>query len=349
VRCPSLSELPPAPAGKTGWPWTEETGQLADRMADGQPWPRASVVTPSYNQAQFIEEAIRSVLLQGYPDLEYAIMDGGSTDQSLEIIHRYERWLAYWVSEPDRGQTHAINKGWARATGDILSYLNTDDCYLPGALPAAARTFSAEPGAGMVYASAIVVNEVGKALRMWEARPFALKSMLTVGNCVPQPAAFYSTSALNRVGYLNELWHMIMDYELAIRLGLRLPTVCLSKTVARFRDHPQSKTQMKFEATASELLAFVSTFCTDQVPYRELQTIKRTARSRVHYELALAYLARAQRQGSKAFAQLGESILLDPPFAFRRPVQTVYIIKELLLAHLETLVKQVPVVLKRTR
>ena len=119
-RCPQLSELPSSPPGKIGWPWTEESSQLPEKMSDGSPWPRISIVTPSYNQGQFIEETIRSVLLQGYPNVEYIIIDGGSTDNSLEIIKKYEPWLAYWVSEPDRGQSHALNKGIQKATGDIF-------------------------------------------------------------------------------------------------------------------------------------------------------------------------------------------------------------------------------------
>ena len=118
MRCPTINELPSPPPGKRGWPWTEDSPQLPDTMPDGSPWPKISIVTPSLNQGPFIEETIRSVLLQGYPNLEYIIMDGGSTDESIEIIKKYEPWLAYWESEPDRGQSHAINKGFQRASGD---------------------------------------------------------------------------------------------------------------------------------------------------------------------------------------------------------------------------------------
>src|SRR5262249_24267921 len=179
VRCLTVDQLPLPPPGKTGWPWTEESPRLAETTPNGKVWPRVSVITPSYNQGQFIEETIRSVLLQGYPNLEYMIIDGGSTDESLEIIRKYEPWLASFVSEPDRGQTHAINKGWMRATGEILAYINTDDCYLNGAIATAAHEFCTRPDVGMVYGTATIVNERNK-WTTWKARPFDLKMMLTV-------------------------------------------------------------------------------------------------------------------------------------------------------------------------
>ncbi|RPH92435.1 MAG: glycosyltransferase, partial [Lysobacterales bacterium] len=118
MRCPGLNELPPPPAGRSGWPWTAETPPpgAADASAD---WPRITIVTPSFNQAEYIEETIRSVLLQGYPDLEYYVIDGGSTDGSADIIRKYAQYLAGWASEPDRGQSHALNKGFARASGQV--------------------------------------------------------------------------------------------------------------------------------------------------------------------------------------------------------------------------------------
>jgi glycosyltransferase involved in cell wall biosynthesis len=301
-------------------------------MPDGRPWPRVSIVTPSYNQAEFIEETIRSVLLQGYPDLEYIIVDGGSNDGSVEIIRKYAPWLAYWVSEPDRGQTHAINKGWTYATGDVLAYINTDDCYREDALAAAVEGFRADPRAAMVYGTAVVVDEVGHQLRTWEAQPFDLKVMLTVGNVVPQAAAFFARDALERAGYLDETWHMIMDYELCIRLGLQFPAVCLAETLARFRDHPQSKTRSRFKATARELIQFAAIFSTEKVSPQELRAIKRAMVSRVYYECAMTYLAIGRQHGSQALKQFAKSILVYPLFALRRPMDTAYILKEVLLS-----------------
>src|SRR5436190_18724174 len=126
MRTPRLSEIPPPPPGKTGWPWNEETPP-PEIMPDDRALPRVSIITPSFNQGRFIEETIRSVLLQGYPNLEYIIIDGGSTDDSLEIIRKYDPWITLWVSEKDRGQSHAINKGLSKATGEILCWLNSDD------------------------------------------------------------------------------------------------------------------------------------------------------------------------------------------------------------------------------
>jgi glycosyltransferase involved in cell wall biosynthesis len=305
-------------------------------MPSGEPWPRVSIITPSFNQVEFIEETIRSVILQGYPDLEYMLIDGGSTDGSVDIIRKYQPWLADWVSGPDRGQTYAINEGWRRATGGTLAYLNSDDCYLPGAITAAAAVFHAQPRIGMVYGTALVVDERGEKLRVWEGRPFDLKIMLTEGSIVPQPATFFSRNALEEAGYLDEKWHMIMDYELCTRVGLQFPSVCLPAALARFRDHARSKTNTRFEVTAAELLHWLETFSPNQVAPRELRTIKRATISRIHYELALTFLAQGRQHASNALSQLLRSILHHPLLAVKRPLATVYIIKEVLLGYFTT-------------
>src|SRR3990172_2247252 len=129
MRCPTPTELPSPPPDKTGWPWMEETPAAPATLPDNRPWPKVSIITASYNQGRFIEKAIRSVLLQGYPNLEYIIVDGGSTDDSVEVIKKYEKYLGGWVSESDRGQSHALNKGIRMAKGEIIGYLNVDDYY----------------------------------------------------------------------------------------------------------------------------------------------------------------------------------------------------------------------------
>lgn len=331
MHCPTLDELPPCPPGKTGWPWTVESPQVCARKPDGESWPRVSVITPSYNQGQFIEETIRSVLLQGYPDLEYIIIDGGSTDDSVETIRKYDRWLAYYASEPDRGQTHAINKGWRRATGDILAYINTDDCYLNAAVFTAAHEFCARPEVGMIYGSAIIIDEENK-LTKWKARPFDMKTMFTVGNIVPQPAAFFSRDAVTNVGYLDEKWQLIMDYEFCIRVGAQFPAVCLPRILAEFRNHPQSKSRLRFEETTEELIRFVNTFNPDRLLISDWQTIKPSILSRIHYELALGYVAQGHHMAFKGWQKFLESLSLNHLFALKHPILTAHIMKNVLTA-----------------
>ncbi len=335
--CPSLKDLPPPPEEKTGWPWTEESPRLTDPLPNDHPWPRVSIVTPSYNQSEYLEETIRSVLLQGYPKLEYIIMDGGSTDGSVDIIRKYEPWLAYWVSEPDQGQTHAINEGWKNATGEILAYINSDDYYLSGAIAAAMQGFIAHSQADMIYGTAIIVDGRDKDLRVWNGQTFDLKTMLTAGSIVPQPATFFTKHALKSVGYLDEQWHMIMDYELCIQIGLQFPTVYLPVPLANFRDHSQSKTHSHYEKIAGELIRWLRIFSPPHVSPNEWRTIRQITFSRVHYEWAQNYLAKGPEYASKALLQLIESILQFPLFALKRPMSTAYIIKEILLSYILTI------------
>src|SRR4029079_9681492 len=153
--------------------------------------PRVSVITPSFNQARFLDQTMRSVFDQGYPDLDDIVIDGGSTDGSVDILRRYADRLAYWVSEPDGGQTHAINKGMQRAHGQVLAYLNSDDCYLPGALRAVAAFFDERPEVGLAYGDCQVIGPGGEVLGFLSRREFDLQRMIERGEYIPQPGAFW--------------------------------------------------------------------------------------------------------------------------------------------------------------
>jgi glycosyltransferase involved in cell wall biosynthesis len=246
MRCPTLAELPPPPSGKTGWPWTVETPPLPPERLDGSAWPRISIVTPSYNQGQFIEETIRSILLQGYPDLEYIIIDGGSTDQSVDIIKKYEPWLTHWVSEKDRGQAHAINKGFAQASGKIGAYLNSDDFYLPGALSSAAESFIRSGWDLFIGCSDIRHSPSYRLLRRswWLHRLRILPEPLLVGSghySVSQESTLWN---LNQFGtwQFDESLHFKLDADWYYRIARGAKIALSSRRIGHFRHHPRSKT-----------------------------------------------------------------------------------------------------------
>ncbi len=246
MRCPILRELPPPPPGKVGWPWTEEGPQLPDTLPDGQPWPRISIVTPSYNQGQFIEQTIRSVLLQGFPNLEYIVIDGGSTDQSVEIIRRYSAWLSHWVSEPDSGQSAAINKGFSRATGELFAWLNSDDWYMPAALPRVAQLAMTHSGAMVLVGAGRLTNQKGEIIIHKEPPPTidlaVLLEWLNGGDFI-QPSCFFTRAAWDRIGRLDESLHLAFDVDLWIRMAKSAcPFVTTDAFLANALAHENAKT-----------------------------------------------------------------------------------------------------------
>jgi glycosyltransferase involved in cell wall biosynthesis len=201
-----------------------------------------TVVTPSFNQAQFLAQTIDSVLSQNYPNLEYIIMDGGSKDGSADIIRKYERHLAYWTSAPDGGQTQAINSGFKRATGDIVAWLNSDDYFERDALQTVAQAFP-ETDVGVVYGDYTLVTETGKPFLRRKEIPFDFQIMLYGVNFIGQPSAFFKRALLAEHGYLDERCQYMMDYEFWLRLasrGVRFQHI--GKNLSYYRYHATSKT-----------------------------------------------------------------------------------------------------------
>ncbi len=236
----------PSVKNKLGWPWTEATPPLPPTMPDGSPWPKISIVTPSFNQGQYIEETIRSVLLQGYPNLEYIIIDGGSTDGSVEIIKKYEPWLTYWVSEPDRGQSHAINKGWKKATGEIIAYLNSDDVYYPQSFKAVAENYSVEYSA--IMGNLAFINSVSEhtGTSCKPIIPSSDRFDLSIVNpdqwLLPQASTFWTSATLEKAGkWVREDLHFTMDRELFYRSCKQGGIKVIEDTLAGFRIHGDNK------------------------------------------------------------------------------------------------------------
>lgn len=241
-----LSKLHHPPEGKTCWPWVVDGGFIDDTIATDP--PRISVVTPTLNQAEFLEEAIRSVILQGYPNLEYIVIDGGSTDESIGILKRYSAYIDDWVSEPDEGQSQALNKGFARADGAWLMWLNSDDVLLPGALHRLAAAICNNPNADWIIGHVVVTNEDLQPMRTFapvcntdDWTNFLCNKRKT-GTSIPQPGSCWSRKAWLEAGELDETLRYVMDFEYWVRLARKgYRPLLLPEDLALFRLSSSSK------------------------------------------------------------------------------------------------------------
>jgi glycosyltransferase involved in cell wall biosynthesis len=204
--------------------------------------PKVSIVTPSYNQGRYLETTIRSVLEQDYPNIEYLVMDGGSTDESVEILRAYQDRLVGWVSEKDKGQTDAINKGFARATGDILAWINSDDTYEPGAVREAVEYLQSHPEAGMVYGDAHYIDENGRVIGRFPAAQTDYQRLRRGYVHIPQQSSFFRAELWRKVAPLDPTFFFAMDYDLWVRLAALAPLHYVPRMWANFRLHSDAKT-----------------------------------------------------------------------------------------------------------
>jgi len=202
--------------------------------------PRVTVVTPSFNQAAFLEQTIQSVLSQGYPNLEYRIVDGGSSDGSVAIIQKYASQLAWWVSEKDHGQAEAVNKGFKRASGELVGWLNSDDLYQPGSILAAVEAFQHHPEAGIVYGDVLSINACGEAINLMKFAPYTLQDLMAF-KIICQPGAMLRRTVLEQSGGLAERFHFMLDHQLWLRMARLAPMVYLPRLQAAARFHPAAK------------------------------------------------------------------------------------------------------------
>jgi len=216
--------------------------------------PLVSIVTPSFNQAQYLEATVLSVLEQDYPRIEYIVMDGGSTDGSSEILERYSDRIAHWVSEPDEGQTDAINKGFDIATGDIFAWINSDDLYRPGAISEAVEFLNNSPEVGMVYGDADFIDEQGEWIGKFPAAKTDYRRLRQGYVHIPQQSTFFRSRLWPLVRPLDTSFYFAMDYDLWVRLAALTPIAYFQRTWAAFRLHSDAKSMASADRCWPEMI-----------------------------------------------------------------------------------------------
>lgn len=238
-------------------------------------------MTPSYNQGAFLEEAIQSVLDQDYSPIEYIVVDGGSTDGSVEVIRRHGDRLALWTSERDRGQVDALARGFGRATGEILGWLNSDDALLPGAVSACVEALERDPEALLVYGENVLIDEQSRTIGRLPARPFDLREMVrTCQNHVAQPGSLFRRRTLELAGPLREESYYYFDFEFVLGVALAGRAVALPRLLAAYRLHPESKSvAAALQKAVDHLRLYDAFFSRPDLP-AEVREVEAEARSR---------------------------------------------------------------------
>ncbi len=244
--------------------------------------PLVTIITPSFNQAAFLEKAICSVLEQDYPKLEYIVVDGGSTDGSMEIIKRYEHRLAWWVSEKDQGQSDAINKGLTRANGEIVAWLNSDDFYLPGAVSSAVTALQEHPDWGLVYGNMLAVDGEGALLNIQRFDNWKLDDLLCF-HILGQPSVFLRKSVLDRAGAVDTRFHYLLDHHLWIRMAMLAPIGHVSQFWSAARFHAGAKNVARASKFGEDAYAIVRWIQTQPELFNHFKRLERKIWAGAHW------------------------------------------------------------------
>jgi GT2 family glycosyltransferase len=282
--------------------------------------PLVSIVTPSYNQARWLEETIESVLGQDYPKIEYVVVDGGSTDGSVEIIRRHEDAIAWWASERDSGQAAALNRGFARCSGDLLTWINSDDTLLPHAVSTLVAEFERDPGLALVFGDALYTDETSRQTGYLTARPWDVPRMLRTFEChVVQPASMFTRAAWEEAGPLNEERTWYFDFEFFVAVSRVGGAKRLSQPLATYRIHPASKSSGDPLRRAHDLARLAEELPRSRALAGEPAALARATRSAGY--LAAGEDFYAGLEVGKARACLWKGLALHPPNATRRKLR----------------------------
>ena len=315
----SIRKCPPPISGKQGWPWDEKSITLRDMVYTDPSWPRVSIVTPSFNQGAFIEETIRSVLMQSYPHIEYIIIDGGSTDETVRIIRKYESLLSFWASDADEGQADALRRGFALAQGEILAFLNADDVYAPNAVETAVSAFRNNPALTLVHGDSIFIDGSGNEIGHKRGRegPY-LSYFLRLANPISQPSAFWRRTDYEAIGGFDPKLHYIMDYDLWSRMGLLGKKFRhVAADLSLFRIHTSSKTNQSMLPFEQERLQLVQKYLRDAILGPILIPHSDQLFGAVHLRLANAFCVEGDRH--KAWAHYKKAVRYSPQLSYSWP------------------------------
>jgi len=282
--------------------------QLSDR-------PLVSIVTPSYHQARYLEATIQSVLEQDYAYVEYLVVDGASTDGSVDIIKKYESSLAYWISEKDSGQADAINKGLARAKGDVLAWLNSDDYYLSNTISSVVKVFEENPDVVMVYGDMLAVDEQGQTINVLKYKQLSLEDLLCF-QIIGQPAVFFRRDAFEKTGGLDTTFHFLLDHHLWIRIAEQGKILHVPQTWSAARYHAEAKNRAKAAEFGREAFRILDWAKSQPGLAESISGVERRARASAHRVDARYLLDGGQSLSAlKAWVR---ALFIHPPTALAR-------------------------------